>query len=351
MTQPDIRAYYAALGIELAAWAQHEAPVRCFAAPDAHQHQDRGPSCSVNLENGVWHCHGCGAGGGPYDAALQRGHTPRSAIDLMIDHRLTHRRGAAEQHAHASRQFRQRSEAQRRPSPPEAPARPRFTIAERDLRRWQQALARHPALLASLTRERGWSYQTMRELELGLDQLCQRITIPIRDPAGQLQGLLRYDPSPTRRNPKMRAAPGTRLGLMPHPAHEPSQQILLVEGPPDMIAARSHGLPAIAVPSASAWKPEWAPVLADRDVSVIMDSDPAGRHAAAQIAADLLPIAAVRVVDLAPARQGGYDLTDRLLERPHEPIAQHEPNRPRALPAPRPYLSRSPDPPASARAT
>ena len=32
----DVRGFYQALGIELPGGAQHEAPVRCFADPDAH---------------------------------------------------------------------------------------------------------------------------------------------------------------------------------------------------------------------------------------------------------------------------------------------------------------------------
>jgi hypothetical protein len=49
----DIRGFYAALGIELPGWAQREASVRCFAAPDAHARGDRDPSCSVNVETAV----------------------------------------------------------------------------------------------------------------------------------------------------------------------------------------------------------------------------------------------------------------------------------------------------------
>jgi hypothetical protein len=58
---------------------------------------------------------------------------------------------------------------------------------------------------------------------------------------------LRYAPSYDRA-PKVLAKRGTRLGLIPHPAAEPSSWVVLVEGPPDMISARSHELPAIAVP-------------------------------------------------------------------------------------------------------
>lgn len=62
----DIRGYYTALGIDLPAWAQEQATVRCFADPNAHQHEDRNPSCSVNLTTGAFNCHGCSAHGGAY---------------------------------------------------------------------------------------------------------------------------------------------------------------------------------------------------------------------------------------------------------------------------------------------
>jgi hypothetical protein len=77
--------------------------------------------------------------------------------------------------------------------------------------------------------------RTVLVLELGLDR--GRITIPIRNTDGQLRGVLRYQPKHTDR-PKMLAIPGSRLGLIPNPAGEQSERILLVEGPRDMIAAR-----------------------------------------------------------------------------------------------------------------
>ena len=66
----DVRSFYESLGVDLPGWAQREAPVRCFASNESHNHGDRSPSTSVNLENGAWCCHGCGAHGGAYDAAL-----------------------------------------------------------------------------------------------------------------------------------------------------------------------------------------------------------------------------------------------------------------------------------------
>ena len=114
----------------------------------------------------------------------------------------------------------------------------------------------------------------------------------------------------------MRAATGTQMGLVPSPACECAQRIVLVEGPPDMIAARSCGIAAIAIPGTASWQPSWAPLLAGRQITVVMDCDPAGRRAAEDIAADLTSIAAtVELADLWPDRYDGYDLTDRILER------------------------------------
>lgn len=306
----DVRGFYAALGVELPGWAQSNATVRCFADPDAHAHDDRDPSCSVSLEHGAWRCWGRGAQGSAYDAAIALGHTPASAIARMVEHGLTERRQPSI--APGARG------ARRATLPVPAPNRPRamrpLAVTDADVTEWHRALFSPDAQRwrERLARQRLWSAAVMRALELGHDQ--GRITIPIRNHAGELRGVLRY--RPTALTHKMLAVPGTRLGLIPHPARERSPRILLVEGPPDMIAARSHGWPAIAVPGDHAWRPEWAALLKDREVTVVMDSDTAGRDAARRIASDLRRVAAVRVVDLAPGRKDGFDLTDWLSEQP-----------------------------------
>jgi len=307
MTPPDICAFYAALGVQLPAWAKREASVRCFAHPDAHNRGDRSASCSISLLSGAWNCHGCGAHGGAYDAAVAAGHTPRSAMDLLIEHRLATPRtpdhkAAARIHGTGSRP------AVPMPAVPSA-----FAADEDDVERWAEMLDADSRLVRRLMLERAWGSRAIRELHVGFDGA--RITIPVRNTHGLLQGVLRYDPF-GRRDPKMLALPGTQLGPVPDPARERAERILLVEGPPDMIAARSCGLAAIAIPGTSAWQPSWAPLLAGRHVTVVMDCDPAGRRAAQDIAASLRPIATtVEVADLWPDRNDGYDLTDRILER------------------------------------
>jgi len=186
---------------------------------------------------------------------------------------------------------------------------------EADVERWQAQLARlvwPPRVLRAAQRD-VWSRRALLELGCGWER--GRIMIPIRDGMGGLRGVLRYAPCHDHA-PKMLAVPGTRLGLVPHPAATPGAWMVLVEGPPDMISARSRGLPAVAVPGDHAWEVEWARLFAGRHVSVIMDCDRAGRDAAQRIAADLDAAGAVaRVIDLAPGRADGYDLTDWLADR------------------------------------
>jgi len=121
----------------------------------------------------------------------------------------------------------------------------------------------------------------------------------------------------------MYAARGSRRQLLPHPATETAQRVLLVEGEADMISARSHGLAAIALPGVHSWQPRWADLLAGRHVVIIMDADAPGRAVAGRIARDLSGQAAATILDLAPERSDGYDLTDWM--RAHGPMGADGP--------------------------
>ena len=335
----DVRGFYRALGIELPGWAKREASVGCFADPDAHAHGDRDPSCSVNVETGAWHCWGCGAAGGAYDAALARGLSAREAIDLMIAHGLTTRRTGAPPRRRPSSPARSEAQAPERP--------PGARRSRRAGRRRAGSSPRRVQRLAALV----WPPRVLRAgagaRVVARDPARARVRVGARagdhpDPqtaTASCAACLRYAPSHDRA-PKVLAVRGTRLGLIPHPCAESSTWVVLVEGPPDMISARSRGLPAIAVPGDDAWEPEWARLLAGRHVSVVFDCDRAGREAAARIAADL-KAAGVRgsIVDLARGRTDGYDLTEWLAER--ESLGAQELRRALGAPGARPRAERA----------
>jgi hypothetical protein len=76
-----------------------------------------------------------------------------------------------------------------------------------------------------------------------------------------------------------------------------------------MISARACGMPALAVPGDQAWDSAWALGFEDRDVTIVMDADRAGRPAAQRIQGDLVA-RTVTIADRAPDRQDCYDLID-----------------------------------------
>ena len=224
----DVRGFYLALGVELPGWVHTEAPVRCFADPDAHQHQDRDASCSVNLQSGAFNCHGCGAHGGTYDAALAKGLSPREAIDLMIAHGLTQRRAnrATARNAPPARArdtspaAADRTGVSARATRPDAAAQRAadhqtvFAVDAEQIGAWAEALGENRQLLDRLRGERGWDERVIRDLQVGFDG--ERITVPIPDERGAPQGLLRLRMNSSQQ-PKVLAVPGTRLALIRDP--------------------------------------------------------------------------------------------------------------------------------------
>ena len=83
-------------------------------------------------------------------------------------------------------------------------------------------------------------------------------------------------------------------------------RVLLVEGETDVAAARLMGIPAIGVPGASNWRPEWAELLAGLEVSVWKEPDQGGETLVRKVGAD---IDGVRVI---PAPAGVKDLCELL---------------------------------------
>lgn len=294
---PDVRALFAELGVQLPGWEGRNVPVSCFADPGAHSREDRNKSCSVSTETGAWMCHGCGASGGAYDAALALGRRPREAMELLERHGLV---GATETGV-------------RQIGPSGLDAKEQAVAAAR------RALAANRGMLDRLQQLRGWSPQAVVSLGLGVAE--DRVLFPIRDGQGRLVGVNRYAPNPAKRSgPKMLADQGSRRDLFPAPETLSAREVWLVEGEADSVAARTLGLSATGVPGVQGWRSEWAGRFKGRSVATLMDCDPQGRECAERITADLRA-AGVEVVsvDLAPGRTDGYDLGDLVAGLPAGP--------------------------------
>ena len=131
---------------------------------------DCDPSFSVILQGGARQCHGCGAKDGVSDAATARRYFDSAAVDLMVAN------GVAEYRPHRRRQGRSRPAARSSPPRTSRPPSPWPPADDADVTRWQTALAADTDLIRKLTRSRVWLYDTMLELELGVD--CGRVTSP-----------------------------------------------------------------------------------------------------------------------------------------------------------------------------
>ena len=278
---------YASLGVELRDRGASEAPVRCFANPAAHSHDDRNASCSVNMLTGLWHCKGCGESGNAYRAAVALGRSETQARDLAKSYGL----------------FLEsvRSEPGERPKKPRLPT-------EVAVRKWRHALRGNQRVLDRLGEVKGWTPYGIQRLGVGWDG--QRVVFVVRNSKRKIVGVVRYLPGG---KPKTVALPGSKRDLFPAPESIPNRYpVFIVEGEGDAVAVWSLGLRAVAVPGSGSWRREWGWRFAGRPVVVALcDADQQGRGLGDRLRAD---VAGCRVVDVAPERSDGYDVGDMLVE-------------------------------------
>ena len=281
----DVLGFFAELGMTLPNRRGYEqAQVRCFADPAAHSHDDRDPSCSINLLTGLWNCKGCGQRGNAYRAAQLRGYDDRQAASLARRFGL----------------FLSVEKAERKPPMP----------TERKLEKWRHALRDNERLLTRIRWRMAWTPYAIQRLGLGWDG--ERIVFPIRNAKYKIIGIVRYLPGG---EPKSLALPGSKRDLFPAPESIPRRYpLFVVEGEGDAVAVWSAGLRAVGVPGASSWRKEWGPRLLGREIVVLCDCDPQGRGLGERIVAD----AGGRLVDLEPGRDDHWDVGDLVREASQE---------------------------------
>src|SRR5829696_3882984 len=157
-----VDAFYAELGHPLPGRGA-KAPIRCFAAPEAHKRDDRNPSAEVDRRSGYWRCYGCGKWGSAYDAAVELGVRPAEAMRLLERFELKKEK-PGDASARVSNGRASAAPARRAPS-------------EAQVARWRDRLLQDERLIARLGELRGWSHATLEALELGFDG--ERIAFPV----------------------------------------------------------------------------------------------------------------------------------------------------------------------------
>ena len=178
--------------------------------------------------------------------------------------------------------------------------------SDEDLARWRRNVI---DVAGWLSRARGWSLQTLLDLEIGWDG--RRVVIPVADETGAVVSIVRYRPGGV---PKTIALAGRPRDLFPRVEDIAVADVWLVEGEADAISARELGIPAVGVPGVATRDRGWLARLEGRSVTICFDCDAPGREAAAAWLDDLEEAAIpARVADLDEDRDDGMDLTDLLV--------------------------------------
>lgn len=295
----NYEAYYTAQGLAL----RGAGPERSALCPF---HSDSVSSFSVNVETGLWVCHGCGAKG-----------------DEFTFYELIHGVGFPEAKAAVARfagidiqaktvkaKRTKRSSTRGNIIPFERPKETLPEIPESVVDAHHKALLQREKALKFLREKKGLTIDTIAKYQLGYDG--KRITIPIRDEQGIIRNIRRYH---SVKKPKMLAYKQGHgdVRFFPIDALE-SAELVLCEGEWDCMLARQMGIPAVThTGGAKTWKNEWVSLFADKRIWICYDNDEPGKTGAEKAAKALAKVAEVRIIEL-PVTGEGEDFSDWVLK-------------------------------------
>lgn len=263
-------------------------------------HDDTNPSANVNVETGVWFCHGCQATGAVYDMVMRRDNVKfREALVTL-----------GESVGLEPPKLGKTGGNGKYPDPADKPK-----LTEKMVEEWHEVALRNADLMRWFRDHRGFTEETVRKYQLGWDS--ERVTIPIRDAEDKLVNVRRYKrDSKTTQGKMLGFATGMNVArLFPMEALEEAE-VLMVEGEWDCILARQHGFNAMTVTSgAGVFNNEWVDWFEGKSVLLCYDNDMAGQDGMLKVAQKLVTnpdvhVSFVRIPDL--PEKG--DITDFFVE-------------------------------------
>lgn len=252
-------------------------------------HGDSRRSASVNVENELWYCHGCGESG--------------EARDLIVDKENWQIPDDMVSYSGGSYTQKPRNNVE---------------VSEAKVEGWHSALMSSPDALDALLERRGITVETVENYQIGYDLNRSIYTIPIRDLQGEICNVRFYDMycGPDRR--KIWSVDGMGSPTL-FPVDQLSKGALVIcEGEWDALLSIQSGVPAITrTGGADHWKADWSPLFNGKKVFLCHDMDTKGQKANEVMSAALKRNAASITVVSLPyevTEKHGKDITDFYME-------------------------------------
>lgn len=260
---------------------------------DAHcpLHDDRRRSAVINFEQGVWYCNKEDIGGTIAELIEQRADWVEPPADRNGRPRLRSKSGT-----------------------------PAVLPSEATIEGWKRALQADQVALEDLKVNRGLWTKTLDYFELGWDRSAQAYTIPVRDSAGKLLNVRRYQLRPPADRRKIWGVTGHNSPVLyPWSAlRKAKDEIIICEGELDALVCNQYNFRTITrTGAARVWKSSWGRHFRDLTVYICHDMDRDGQAANRKVARLLAGVAKeVRVIRLpyAVKAKHGRDLTDWWLD-------------------------------------
>jgi hypothetical protein len=209
-----------------------------------HVHGDTNPSASVNSVTGLWFCYACGARG-KYQVSELTPTQATASVRSMLDRMEEDVRALPESYLD-----------------------------------FYDVLGPGPYWLSRFSRT------LCRAHRLGVDMTGQFATIPVRDPAGDLYGVVRRDLL-DRRGPRYRYPPNVPISRFLYNVHRAEGDVLvLTEGATDAIAAEEAGWPSAVASFRNGLSRAQVDLIHAYDPEVLLvayDQDQAGHDGTIQV--------------------------------------------------------------------
>jgi hypothetical protein len=286
LTRVDALTFFARLGIDLHRLNDREYQYKC------PFHDDQQASANVNIVDKTWFCH-----------AEVRGD---SLIGFLMEHNNLRFKEAA---ALLEQWFGGANAGHSAPAATPVPKPRASRLSEDKVAKWHEAALRNDDLMRWFHEHRGFTDETIVRWQLGWDG--ERVTIPVRDSAGDLVNVRRYKRDALAGEKMLPLVSGSDAATRLFPvAALAADELVFVEGEWDAMLLWQNGFSAITVTAgAGIFKPEWIPLFEHKKIAFIPDNDAPGQRGASRIAQMLSTTAEVSIVNVPGLPEKG-DTTD-----------------------------------------